>query len=201
MYCNKCGAEIPDGSIFCNECGANTATLKKRSSDTFVVKPKKRKQAKATPKKDIGASGCLTRALGMVLVLIIVVGIAYLLFHPQWRELYIYEKTAVTSNSLFVDSESDYANWSEDFCNSYLIKNDRGYSILDYEKDRSLSARDMKSSLAGTASVTFSSNGSYAHIEIKAIDFDETINITFRSVNLKERLEFLRMFFLTLTNN
>jgi len=26
MYCNKCGNEIPDESIFCNKCGSKIIT-------------------------------------------------------------------------------------------------------------------------------------------------------------------------------
>jgi len=26
MYCNKCGNEIPDGSVFCNKCGIKIVT-------------------------------------------------------------------------------------------------------------------------------------------------------------------------------
>lgn len=200
MYCNNCGSKIPDGAKFCNECGASIETPKKKNNDSVVVKPHKKEQQKPDPPKGNSASGCLTRLLGTILLLAVIVGIAYFLFYPKWRELYIYEKTTVTSDSPFVDTDSDYAEWSEDFCNSYLIK-DNGYNVLSYEKDRSISDKDMKNALAGVASVSFSSNGSYARIEIKAVDFDETIMITYRSVNLKERIAFLRYFFLTMTNS
>ena len=200
MHCHNCGAQIPDESKFCNKCGASIIPPKKKNEGAVIVKPHKREQQKKAPQKGDSASGCFTRLLGTILLLAIIVGAVYLLFHPKWRELYIYEKTTVTSNNPFVNTDGDYADWSEDFSNSYMIKSD-GYTIINYEKDRIITDGDIKNNLAGTASANFTSNGSYARIEIKAINFDETITIIFRSVTFKERIEFFRFFFLTMTNS
>jgi hypothetical protein len=68
MYCQKCGSQIDDGSIFCTECGAsqNSDQAKQNTSaQPLPTQPKKKK-------------GCLISAIAVFSVLILIIIIASL---------------------------------------------------------------------------------------------------------------------------
>lgn len=48
MYCNKCGTEIPDDSVFCPECGSHLT----RDNPTFTSQPSQSTINAAFPSKD-----------------------------------------------------------------------------------------------------------------------------------------------------
>jgi len=38
MYCNKCGNELPDGSVFCNKCGSKVYIQYSIECNSFIKK-------------------------------------------------------------------------------------------------------------------------------------------------------------------
>lgn len=177
MYCNNCGAQIPDGSKFCNNCGASVAQVIQAPTETAkVIKP---------PKEGIQWGRLI---ISILLLLLFAVG-CFVAFDPDTRDLYVYTKA-----SIYSDYDETFEAIEDLFAGTYLLKNSDGYTVMNLDTGLGISEKDLKD-IEESITVEFSSHGNYALIEMKATDTDETVRISYTKVNLKQRLYFLSKYY------
>lgn len=177
MYCQNCGAQLPDKSKFCNNCGANV-------SETIQL-PTETAKAEKAPKGRIQWGKLI---IAILLLLLFAVG-CFVAFDPNTRDLYIYTKSAVYS-----DYDVTFEAIEQNFAGTYLLKNSDGYAVIDIDTGLGFLEEDLKG-IDDSISVEFSSHGNYALIEIEAAETDETIRISYTKVNLLQRLHFLSKYY------
>ena len=187
MYCNNCGAQIPDGSKFCNNCGFPLPT----NHGNIIV------EEKHAPRIESGKRSWGKLIIAVLLLLVFIVA-CYLLFNPETSNLYRCSKISYfTVNGLTAEDKEFIDDYFE---GSYLLKNSDGFLVANLESGLGFTEKDLESlSLEEEGmSVEISinpNNSNYAYVEITNKYFDDKVTITYIKASFGERLAFLSKYY------
>lgn len=185
MFCQNCGAQIPDGSKFCNSCGANVEILDQKTSERVVVVPHK---IESTTKPEKHRKGGVVKALFWILLLLLILAACWVFFNPDTRDLYVYSKASIYSDDL---EDTEFTPLVSSFEETYLFTPSGHYLFVNLESGLGFSEDDINEVLAEYANINISEFGSYAFIEITDKNSNDKVTFTYSRANITERLYFL----------
>lgn len=192
MYCHYCGTQIPDGARFCINCGASQESAPVPPTEQTYTEKEHVVDEVSSKKK-----GRFGRAFIWGILLLLIVGAVYVLYSPAWRELYIIDTLSVSTSNPFIDISNDEELLNDTFGKAYLVKNQEDvYTIVSFKTDTMFIVDELIENMEEMGDASFSTNGSYARIVFDASEYSENVKITFRSVSLGERLQFLKLMYL-----
>lgn len=186
LYCQRCGAQLPDESKFCTECGFRIGSTNNSShgETAFIVPPVKEKSRN---------KGCLSRFLRVFLIIaaITVALIAWLIFQ---LDIFVYKTYSLSSNYDYTFAEKQ--EMADLFDGAYILLEDNSYNMfypetgLGGELNQILKAFSSENE---QYDADISRGGNYVYIEI--LGQNERIVFTFYKASFPERLRFISTYY------
>lgn len=195
MYCQNCGAKLKDGAKFCTECGESIdnsnsngqgvrVKVTPRQADSqeqirYVEQPRKKKKS---------------HWFLWLIILLAIAALVFLYFSPMTRNLYVYSKIQFRSDNPITEQEK--REFTELFEGNYLYQNEDGkYYVADLDSGLELSLSDLQDSAPEELDLSIDVSGNYALIEIKDLNSNDRITISFFKASLMERVKFVSRYY------
>ena len=154
MYCNKCGREIPDDSLFCNKCGCKVEI----NTENVVEKPTYNKDSNSTYYK---LSKAKNRILLVVIISIIIVFCLTKCYKSQ------------SDKSSYSSSNYSYS-YNDDDYSSYEV------TTTEYKPSLSITAKEAYQDgdyAYCNATISNTGNTTYSYVKVKVTYYDESYTI------------------------
>ena len=195
MYCNNCGAQIPDGARFCNNCGVILSRGDDSNSATQVQSSTAAKnysylnmlgyegQGNYSQKAQIPQKKKSHWFLKLVLILLVVV-VAFSVWVLYSLDLYVYTRTMFKGEDVSAQTRRDI---EETFQRTYLFNDDGDYLVIDPESGLGFYGSDLHDD---SFDADIECQGNYAFITFRSSGSSGEIIVSYYRASLTERFYF-----------
>lgn len=129
-----------------------------------------------------------------LIILLAIAALVFLYFSPMTRNLYVYSKIQFRSDNPITEQEK--REFTELFEGNYLYQNEDGkYYVADLDSGLELSLSDLQDSAPEELDLSIDVSGNYALIEIKDLNSNDRITISFFKASLMERVKFVSRYY------
>ena len=179
MYCNNCGAQIPDGVRYCNVCGARYI-----SNKTTKKSELKQKKKQLRRRKKVAAT--------ILILCLVIIGLALAIVYllPPLKHLYLYDSSEVNANT-FTQSTINYdVSIFKYTCLTYLGNK---YYIFSPENGEGWEYGELKRRVLSVGNLSVRELGKSAYMEMQ-YNTGGSFTIVYHKASLTERLYIIKQF-------